>query len=205
MEIYIIRHGQTVWNIDRRLQGRSDIELTEEGRKMAFESGQVLKSTHFDRIYSSPLKRAYETAVLFSGGRDIPIIKDDRLLELCFGEYEGRLAGEMEKDESCSFRYFFSNPELYTPGKGGETLDELCERAADFLINEIEPLSSTCERVMIVAHGAMNKALLRYIKKNPIEDFWAGALQKNCGVTIAEYKNGEYKILEESKIFYKMQ
>ena len=55
-----------------------------------------------------------------------------------------------------------------------------------------------------MAHGAMNKALLRYIKKNPIENFWAGALQRNCGVTIAEYKNGEYKILEESKIFYKI-
>ena len=82
MEIYILRHGQTVWNKSRLLQGSRDIELCEDGRSVARERRDQLKDVDFDVIYSSPLKRAYETACIIRGDRDIPIIKDDRLREI---------------------------------------------------------------------------------------------------------------------------
>ena len=76
MEIYIVRHGETVWNAKNLVQGRTDIELNENGRKLAGMTGQKLESVTFDKIYSSPLIRAYETACLIRGHRNIPIIRD---------------------------------------------------------------------------------------------------------------------------------
>ena len=66
MELYIIRHGKTYWNEEKKIQGWADIELTEEGRKVAYDSEEGMRNIHFDAIYSSPLKRAYETACILS-------------------------------------------------------------------------------------------------------------------------------------------
>ena len=67
----------------------------------------------------------------------------------------------------------------------------------------IEPLQSKYERVMIVAHGALNKAIMSYIKKNSTEYFWSGGLQENCNVIIVDYSDSEYKIIDETKLFYR--
>lgn len=203
MELYIVRHGKTEWNKEKRLQGSADVKLNEDGRELARLSGEALKDIHFDRIYSSPLSRAYETACLFRGEHQIEIIKDDRLRELCFGDYEGKSTSELLEDESCSFRYFFSEPQLYKPTANGETLEHLCERAADFMEHEILPLQNTCERVMIVAHGAINKALMTYVKKHDLSQFWSGGLQRNCNVIILELNNNLFTVIDETHVFYK--
>lgn len=204
MEIYIVRHGQTVWNIEKRLQGRSDIELTQKGIDLAAETGENLKDTRIDIIYSSPLKRAVQTAEAIRGSRNIEIRTDDRLKELSFGDYEGHTNDELIAMPGCTFRYFFDRPELYVPGPNGETLEELCQRAADFMQNVIEPMAedTRMERIMIVAHGAMNKALMSHVKQHGIKDFWSGGLQRNCNVIIIDYTDGNYQIIDESKIFY---
>ena len=106
MEIYIVRHGETLWNKERRCQGTIDINLNENGRELAVITGQALADTHFDVIYSSPLSRAYETACLIRGDRDIPVIKDDRLREICFGNMEGMCMDEMLKDPDSHFQHF---------------------------------------------------------------------------------------------------
>ena len=73
MRLYIIRHGETEWNVLRRFQGRSDIPLNDEGRRLARITAEALSEVPFARIYTSPLKRAYETAMIIKGERDIPI------------------------------------------------------------------------------------------------------------------------------------
>lgn len=202
MEIYIVRHGETVWNKEKRLQGRTNIPLSSYGRELAEITGKALREVRFDRIYSSPLDRAYETALLIRGGRDIEIRKDERIIELNFGAYEGRTVDELQKNDSIAFRYFFSQPELYRPDEAGESLEQICARAADFMKTEIEPMENVWERVMIVAHGAMNKALMSYIKGHEIKDFWSGGLQKNCNVMIVDLKYGKYNIINEVNTFY---
>ena len=87
--LYIIRHGQTDWNVGHRLQGKTDIPLNENGRRMAREAAAKYRNTHFDVCYSSPLQRAFETARIVLEGRDVPIIRDERLSEMGFGEHEG--------------------------------------------------------------------------------------------------------------------
>ncbi|MBR3041256.1 MAG: histidine phosphatase family protein, partial [Eubacterium sp.] len=87
--LYIIRHGKTDWNNLHKIQGRTDVPLNEEGRAMAREAAVEYKNVHFDVCYCSPLIRAMETAEILLEGRDVPIITDDRLMEMCFGVYEG--------------------------------------------------------------------------------------------------------------------
>lgn len=205
MEIYIIRHGRTLWNKEQRLQGSADIELSDSGRAPAIESSQNMKDIHFDKIFSSPLKRAYETACILRGDRELEIITDDRLRELDFGSYEGRTMEELNNDPTCTFRYFFDKPELYRATEDGETLEHLCERASQFMKEQIEPLAETCERILIVAHGAINKAMMTHVKKHGIVDFWSGGLQRNCAVITMNYHDGVYEIQDENKLFYQLK
>ncbi|MFQ9515908.1 MAG: histidine phosphatase family protein [Eubacterium sp.] len=202
MEIYIVRHGETIWNEKRLLQGSEDIELNSNGRKLAGITGQRLENVHFDKIYSSPLIRAYETANLIRGHRNIPIIRDDRLRELSFGANEGKDSMKIREDVNNPFHNFFSRPELYVAPKGGETLEHICERAKEFMEQVIEPQAEELERVMIVAHGALNKALMCHIMNHGICEYWSGGLQTNCSVAIVELDGGVYHVLEESKVFY---
>ncbi len=202
MEIYIVRHGQTMWNKEKRLQGSVDIELNENGKELAIITGQNLADTHIDIIYSSPLKRAHETAKLIRNNRDIEIIVDDHLRELNFGSMEGESYEKLYEEKTHGFKYFFTEPHLYYPPEDGETLEHLVERASEFMKNIIEPLADTCQRVMIVAHGAMNKALMTHVKKHSLEHFWSGGLQKNCNVIILDYTKGHYTIIDETKTFY---
>lgn len=202
MEIYIIRHGETVWNAKKLLQGSTDIELNENGRELAGITGQNLEGVVFDKIYSSPLIRAYETACLIRGHRNIPIIRDTRLRELCFGSNEGKDFSKLLADESDPFHYFFKQPERYRAPADGETLEHICERAKEFLTEVIEPQWKELERVMIVAHGAMNKALMCHIKQHGIDQYWSGGLQTNCNVIIVNLDENGYHVVDETRTFY---
>lgn len=202
MELYIVRHGETEWNKDKLLQGSTDIPLSDEGRHLARLSGEALAHTPFDRIYSSPLIRAYETACLFRGNQNVEIITDDRIRELCFGDFEGKNMSELLANPDYTFRYFFKQPHLYQAPNNGESLEHLCERAADFMEHVILPLETVCQRVMVVAHGAINKAMMTYIKQHDLSMFWSGGLQKNCNVILLKLEQGKFQIIDETHIFY---
>lgn len=189
MEVYIIRHGETVWNAQGKLQGSMDIELNENGREVAGRLGEKLESVAFDRIYASPLIRAYETACLIRGHRNIPIIRDRRLQEISFGCKEGVHYTEWQSAES-PYRHFFDEPGKYYPPEQGESLQQVYDRTKEFLQEVIEPSWKETERIMIVAHGALNKGLMCHIEGNDIEHYWGEGLQKNCEATIFTY-NGE--------------
>lgn len=192
MEVYIIRHGETIWNAAGKMQGNADIELNESGRELAGELGRKLEEVHFDRIYSSPLIRAYETACLIRGHRNIPIIRDDRLREICFGTLEGTHYSEWMREDN-PYRFFFSEPARYTPPEGGEALEQVCTRAKEFLQQVVEPAWETTKRIMIVAHGALNKGLMCYIENHGTDTFWGEALQQNCEASIFTYDGSTWK------------
>lgn len=201
MELYIVRHGKTYWNEARKIQGWADIELTEEGREVAVLSAEGMKDIHFDAIYSSPLKRANETAKILKGNRDLPIIVDERIKEIGFGVLEGADFLKIRGDKTSKFSSFFDAPEQYIAPEGGETFEEVTERASEFMKEIIEKHKND-ERVMVVAHGAVNKAMMRYVRKNEVKDFWMGALQKNCGVAIIKCENENFEVVEDNHLFY---
>ncbi len=204
IELYIVRHGQTPWNAARKIQGSTDIQLLEEGREMAKITGEAWKAAglKFDAVYSSPLNRAYETAQLVSGYTGLPIIRDERLRELNFGILEGQTYLHLyDVAYDAAHGSFFSRPELYETPENGESLEEICGRGKDFL-TDIVSKHGDGQRILIVAHGAMNKAILKNIRGLEIKDFWAGDLQKNCGVTIVQLDGANHKIVAEGETFY---
>ena len=84
MKLYLIRHGETDWNKERKLQGKSDIELNTFGRTLARKTAKHLRDLSFDLAITSPLKRAKETAEILLEGREIPLLEDERLAEMGF-------------------------------------------------------------------------------------------------------------------------
>lgn len=176
--LYIIRHGRTDWNDRRKLQGRTDVPLNEEGRKMAEEAAEKYSEVHFDVCYSSPLIRAAETARILLKNRDIPIIFDDRLQEMGFGIYEG-LEKSFEQAD-CPVNVIFKNPEKYDfEIEGAESWDDLFSRTGEFLREIAYPLVEQGKDVLIVGHGAMNSCLTCQIKNKALSDFWSDGIE-NC-------------------------
>lgn len=194
MELYIVRHGQTPWNLEGRLQGKSDVELNGTGRQDAIALGERLEAAgiSFDVIYASPLIRAYETACLIRGRQNIPIIRDERLRELAFGVCEGDSYQKLLKADE-PFHFFFDAPGQYTPPEGGESLQQLCRRTRSFIKEVIESAAEEYGRIMIVAHGALNKGLMSYLEGNSIERFWGDGLQKNCEAEVFTFQKGVWK------------
>lgn len=186
MEVYIVRHGETVWNKKELLQGFSDIELTEYGRELARKLGDELKDIEFDMVFSSPLIRAYETASLILGDKNVQIDRDDRLKEMCFGSYEGQSYKVWQAPDS-DYRYFFTEPDKFIAPSDGESIEDICNRTREFLLEKVEPNHDKYKRIMIVAHGALNKALMCHIENNDIAHFWGDGLQKNCEATVFDF------------------
>ncbi len=90
MKLLLTRHGQTDWNVAGKVQGTTDIELNETGKKQAKKTGEKLLDYNIDVIIASPLKRAKRTAEIIRGNRNIPILLDEGIKERCFGEFEGK-------------------------------------------------------------------------------------------------------------------
>lgn len=173
--LYIMRHGKTDWNAKHKLQGRTDIPLNEEGRTMAENAGKEYSDIHFDICYCSPLSRAKETAEILLKGRNIPIVTDDRLVEMSFGIYEG--VENSFQIPNCPINELFHHPEKYTtPVEGAESLEELYARTGKFIKKVVEPQLKQGKDILIVGHGAMNSSIICQIKDMPVEKFWSAGL-----------------------------
>lgn len=205
MRLYMIRHGETQWNVSRRFQGRSDIPLNDEGRRLARITAEALAEVPFARIHTSPLKRARETAELIKGERDIPVILDERIIEIGFGVYEGLCCGKDNYNiPDPEFMNFFDKPEAYKPPEGAESIEELKARTADFLQEIVHNKDMENDTILVSTHGAALRGLLSSINNIGIEDFWKGGVHKNCAVTIVDVdvKSGRTVIREEGKTYY---
>lgn len=175
--LYVLRHGKTDWNAEKRLQGRTDVPLNDEGRKMAEKAAYEYRDVPFDICYCSPLIRAKETAEILLAGRDVPIVFDDRLQEMCFGVYEG-LANSFQIPD-CPINVLFQDPASYKGAEGAETFEELFARTGAFLREEALPKVRVGKDVLIVGHGAMNSSIVCQILNRPISEFWNAGIE-NC-------------------------
>lgn len=175
--LYIMRHGKTDWNVLHKLQGRTDIPLNEEGRKMAEAARIKCRDVNFDICYCSPLIRAKETAEIVLQNRNIPILYDDRLMEMSFGIYEGIENSFQIPD--CPINVFFHDPSQYAAVEGGESFEELFARTGSFLEEIITPALKEKKDVLIVGHGAMNSSIVCQVRGIPLERFWEAGIE-NC-------------------------
>ena len=107
MLLYIVRHGETDWNKAGKVQGRTDIPLNERGRYLAEATAEGMKDVRIDFCYTSPLIRAKETAQIILGEREIPLVEEKRIEEICFGKCEGmKFRGEITDRGAKRFSAF---------------------------------------------------------------------------------------------------
>ena len=171
MDIYLIRHGETVYNKLKKYQGQQEIPLSDEGRAK-------LKPADFTpaRVYVSPLGRARETAsILFPGVEQVPV---DGIKEMCFGAFEGQSYQDMEHDPV--YLDWISRDAL---GRcpGGESKTEFCRRvcqAMEWLV--AEGLKTPEEPLVIVAHGGTQMAAMEQFA-TPRNDYYHWCAANGCG------------------------
>lgn len=202
MKIYFVRHGETDWNKERKIQGQVDIPLNEFGRHLARETAKGLKDVPFDVCFTSPLGRARETAQIILQGRDVPILEDKRILEMNFGVLEGKCCSKEGWDVPDSFQMFFDDPVHYQAPEGGEDFQAVRERTGDFLNWLFAQEQYRDSTVLVTTHGAAMAGLLNNLKKKPLAEYWGVGVHKNCGVTEVEVTDGRIDIISENKVYY---
>lgn len=165
--IYIVRHGQTDYNVEGRYGGRIDTPLNEEGRKQAYIIKESLKDIKFNLVYSSPLVRAYETASIIT---DSKIIQDDRLIERDNGDLEGKLKSEIKEIID------FNDPNTKY---NIENIIDFRNRIYDFF-NEITKYKD--KNILIVTHAGVGIYARCYFEGEPTDNDYSKYKIKNCEV-----------------------
>lgn len=203
MKIYLVRHGETSWNRKRRFQGQIDIPMNSVGRHVVEMTRRAMQDIAFDKVFASPLSRARETAKILVRGRHLPAIEfDDRLKEFSFGSYEGADIAAVGRDESHPLYNCLWHPDLYEAPAGAESFADLVARANSFLTERILPLEGTpCEHVLVVAHGAIIRAVVVAVGHKDIADFWA-VPYPNCAVTTLALDAGQFSLIEEARTWH---
>lgn len=198
MILYMIRHGETDWNLEHKLQGMTDIPLNSNGRRVAELTREGLRDVKFDVAFSSPLSRAKETAEIILEGTNVEIVVDERIREVGFGSFEGTDSSEFAE----GIKKFFAQPECFVATNGAESYESLLERERSFWNDLCANPRHQNSTILLATHGAALNGLLCVIKEKEIADFWKCGLHKNCGITILEVKNGEIEFLQEAIILY---
>lgn len=199
MKVYLMRHGLTDWNLSRRMQGRSDIPLNETGLAQARAAAEGMKELPLDYIAASPLIRTQQTAQTVASYFDLPVHKEERLIEMGFGDLEGVVITE---HPLC--RCIFDNPCGYKPLGAGETYEDMNRRAQIILDEVIRPLEQQNHHdVLLVSHGAVIRAVVVILTQLKLADFWRNPPQKNCSVTVLDCTDGVITLEEEGRIYAK--
>ncbi len=168
MHLYIVRHGQTGWNMDGKFQGSVDNFLNSNGINQAKKLAIMLKNCKLDFIYSSPLCRAYDTAKIINNFQKVPILLDNRLVERSLGTLEGKYYTDFTNSSLFSdiWNYSIPNYQIYSI----ETLSSLTNRAYNFLNDLLTKFEDTDANILIVAHGSMNKCLLKLLNEQELAE-----------------------------------
>ena len=188
--IYIVRHGQTEQNLKKKLQGRSNHPLTDLGREQASAVGDAFRDAGivFDKVYTSPLDRAIETAKLVAG--DVPIECEDALIEMDYGPYEGTDLHDLPPEVEEFFRDFAHNP----APEGMEQLPDVVARAGEFL--ERLKAEAVDRHILLSTHAIAMKGLLEYLTPESNGAYWSKFIG-NCAVYVTELNAGEYTVPTE--------
>lgn len=156
MILGLMRHGETDWNVESRLQGTSDIPLNEKGILQAVAASRAIVSTEWDIVISSPLSRARDTARIIADGNALgEVLIEPLLLERAFGEAEGLNYHEWKKTHDAGA----SIP-------GGESLSQLAERALRLLEHLGAEFSG--KRVLAISHGALIRKVVRIVSNREL-------------------------------------
>lgn len=188
MQIVLVRHGATDWNLQGRCQGSTDRELSEIGLRQAAQTSALLSGEAIHAIYSSKLRRARQTAEVISQPHNLPVMIEDGVRELDHGELEGLTFNEIKNNYSEFLTRWRSEPgDIRVPG--GERLADVAERAWTGL-TEIVQRHREAPAVLVVSHNFPILGILCRITRTPLNDYRTFHLDP-CSVTRVEYDGME--------------
>lgn len=181
MKFFILRHGETPWNVQGRFQGRNDIPLNDKGQGQARAASRALQEIPFDAFWASPLSRALDTARAVAGPHAGEIRTHEGLLEISHGLWEGLLACEVEERWPGVLERWHRAPHTVTMPEG-ETLLDVQARA----LRAVDSMRRAGgETVLMAAHDAVIKVLLCAWMEMPLHCFWRFQIG-NGSLTIVE-------------------
>ena len=157
LKLFLIRHGETEWNTDFRLQGISDIPLNSYGKEQAQALGRALSKRKITHIYSSDLARAWDTAQIIRTYQNVPIYREPRLREISFGLWEGLKDNQIRQQYPKMLKNWHDDPSTITPPHG-ETVEKVATRVQSFFNELKNSHSQGC--IAIVSHGTPLRVML---------------------------------------------
>ena len=181
--LHLIRHGETAWNAEGRVQGQTDASLNDTGREQASALKHDLSDIPIARVYVSSSVRARDTATLAFGHLSVEFIYLDELREIYLSDWEGQLYSEVELTHSQEVHHFRNAPHQFNY-PGAETFLQLQARglaAVQDIIQQSQGLD-----VAVVSHGAWIKAVLSHYEGRPLSEFWQPPRMHNCSHSILE-------------------
>ncbi|WP_232699849.1 histidine phosphatase family protein [Brevibacillus daliensis] len=185
--LYLIRHGETDWNINQRIQGHTNTDLNEAGKEQAAKLAEALSTESFAHIYSSDLKRAFETASMLGKRLDIPVTPLSTLRERCYGELEGKYYVDVQD----RLEKLLSHESIC----GVESRDAMQERAVITIKHLLKQHMG--QTIAIVSHGGFINAFLHGIT----EGLHGTGKSKigNTGISIISLNNDCWEVHEISR------
>lgn len=182
MKLYIIRHGQTDWNIAKKIQGRQDILLNERGHFQAQCLGKAMENRPITAVFSSPQIRAMETAIAVASPAGVPVIPVRDLMEINYGVWEGKTEEELLRDDRALYEAWWSHPAETAPPEG-ESINQVNERCRQAW-KEIKP--QLTGDAAIVAHGGLLAHFMEQLLGS--ESIAASTVAHNASITTIEYE-----------------
>lgn len=182
MKLYLARHGETDWNLLNRIQGQTDIPLNENGRRQAVELSRAIKERglYFERIYTSKMLRAKETARIVADDLGTPFQILKGIEEINLGKWEGYTWRQVREEFPEEYAVWHENRRYQIP-PGGESYEQLLKR----VIPALKDVSEEGEgAALLVTHSAVIMTLLSFLYDKPFED-----MAKN-------FKTGNAEIVE---------
>jgi broad specificity phosphatase PhoE len=161
--LYLLRHGETHWNVEQRMQGRGDSPLTERGREQVRCHADVLVASGVDRLMVSPAGRTRASAEILmerlrAGGMDVPATYHDALMERHCGDWEGMTIAEIQARYPENWAAREQDGYLHRP-PGGESHADMEQRVAALL----ESIRTDTDRIALVTHGVMSRVILKLL------------------------------------------
>lgn len=165
--VIAVRHGETAWNVETRIQGQLDIALNDTGLWQAAQLGRALEEEPISAIYASDLARAWQTAQAIAAPRGLPLAADTGLRERAFGHFEGRTFADIDATLPEQARLWRTRDPHFAPEGGGESLVDFRERvtATARRLAALHP----GELVVLVAHGGVMDVLYRAATRQELQ------------------------------------
>jgi probable phosphoglycerate mutase len=189
---YFLRHGETAWNAEGRWCGRTDVPLSDAGRRQAQLLAVRLQPILVEALYSSPLGRALETARIVGKAMGREPLVDHRLVELNYGAWEGSTYEESKRASPDLYRAWEADPARVAPPQG-ESGEQLIERVKPFLADVAQRHPSG--NVVVVCHRTLCRLTACHIMGVPLSEYRKRIPMDNAALNIFETREGNWQVV----------